>query len=155
KHATAIAAIPGLAAARPGYALRGDTKEPILVLAFRPGAPLFDAHAFGASIGVTVRAEVASPAEQLRGAARPSFDSSMQSLLDPLQARGFAPPARGTYEPPAGPDAPRLDPIDEPMQLTLCASPDAGWPVLRDFLAEPIEERLTVAMYDFSAKHIE
>jgi hypothetical protein len=154
-HATEIAAMAGLAAARPGYSTDGDAKRPALVLAFHPGKPRPDVTALGARFGVEVRAVQASPDEQLRGALRPSFASPLAALLDPVTAPGFAPPARGSYEPPEGPDAPTLDAVDDEMEVTVCASPDAGWPVLRDFLAEGVEERLTVAIYDFTARHIE
>ena len=154
-RADELGAVEGLAAARPGYALRGDGTEPALVLAFHPGQVPADASAWSARLGVGVRTVVASPAEQLRGAERPSFGSPLRSLLDPDRAPGFAPPRRGSYQPPAGPHAPTLAAVEEEMEVTVCASPDAGWPVLRDFLAEGVKKRLTVAMYDFTAPHVE
>ena len=39
------------------------------------------------------------------------------------------------------------------MKLTVCVSPEAGWSELKAFLAAT-EERLTVAMYQFTAPHI-
>ncbi len=40
-----------------------------------------------------------------------------------------------------------------PTKLTVSASPDAGWPLLREFLART-RSRLDVAMYDFGAPHV-
>src|SRR6185503_1276847 len=150
-----LAAIPGLVAARPGWITSGDQREPALVLAFDPRGSLPDVAPFATKYGVKVRATVGSPSEQIRGAGLPSFTSPMLSLLEPTQAQGFAPPGRGTYEPPSGANAPKLTTIDEPMKVTVCASPDAGWPVLRDFFGAGVEKHMTVAMYDFTAKHVE
>jgi PLD-like domain len=47
-----------------------------------------------------------------------------------------------------------LDPIEEEMTLQLHASPDAGWQMLREFLTSAPGDRV-VAMYDFTAPHIE
>ena len=146
--------IPRLATARPGYDLQGDTATPALVLAFHPPRPAVDLSALSAQFGVPVRAANASPREQVLGATAPSFVSAMAQLLDP-EAADFAPPARGSYKPPTGPGAPSLDPVEGDMTVTVCASPDAGWPVLRDFFREGVGQRLTVAMYDFTAPHVE
>jgi hypothetical protein len=154
-RAAELAAMPSLVAARPGYVTLTVPPTPALVLAFAPRETLPDAAPLTAKFGVTVRTTYASPAEQLRGAGRPTFTSPLRTLLEPTEAPGFAPPERGTYVPPAGPDAPKLTTIAGKMKITLCASPDAGWPVLRDFFAEGVETRLTVAMYDFTAHHVE
>ena len=53
------------------------------------------------------------------------------------------------YKPAAIP----LDPVTGQMTIIASASPDAGWPVLRDFL-NGIKSHLTVGMYDFTSKHI-
>ena len=124
--------VPGLAVARPGYTIEGDSAVPALVLALKPGSPALAVGELGARFGVPVRSSVASPAEQIVGAVQPSFDSALLRWLEP-EAVPFAAPRRGTYEPPSGPDAPRLEPIEEEMEVTVCASPDAGWPVLRYF----------------------
>src|SRR5690242_7894717 len=42
--------------------------------------------------------------------------------------------------------------VDE-TTITACASPDAGWTVLRDFLAG-VQETLTVGLYDFTSAHV-
>jgi hypothetical protein len=46
-----------------------------------------------------------------------------------------------------------LKPITAQVSLLLSASPDTGWPVLRDFLTATTDT-LTVGMYDFTAAHI-
>jgi hypothetical protein len=46
-----------------------------------------------------------------------------------------------------------LDPVTAPMRVTCCVSPDAGFRPLSDFLSGTAN-RLTVAMYDFTAPHI-
>jgi PLD-like domain len=53
----------------------------------------------------------------------------------------------------AGPDGVSLQPVEADATILLCASPDTGWPVLRDFLAATTES-LTVGLYDFTAAHI-
>jgi hypothetical protein len=45
-----------------------------------------------------------------------------------------------------------LNPVEEPMDLILHVSPEAGWAQLRDFLQS--SPRWTIAMYDFTAPHI-
>jgi hypothetical protein len=55
-----------------------------------------------------------------------------------------------TYEPP--PNV-RLNEVTDAMTVICHVSPDAGWPTLRDFL-DATGERLTIAMYDFTAPHI-
>jgi hypothetical protein len=47
-----------------------------------------------------------------------------------------------------------LDPVQEEMTLTLHASPDAGWQMLKPFLTEHPGD-LVVGMYDFTAPHID
>jgi phosphatidylserine/phosphatidylglycerophosphate/cardiolipin synthase-like enzyme len=46
-----------------------------------------------------------------------------------------------------------LKSVSAPMALTLNVSPDAGWMTLKNFFAS-IQARLTVGMYDFTARHI-
>jgi hypothetical protein len=50
------------------------------------------------------------------------------------------------------PDLP-LDLVDDRMEVIAHASPDAGWPVLSDFLSR-VRQRLTVGMYEFTAPHV-
>ncbi len=58
--------------------------------------------------------------------------------------------ANPTYKKPAHLSLPR---VKEHMRIKVHVSPEQGWPVLKEFL-ERTKDRLTVAMYDFGAKHI-
>lgn len=154
EHASAVATTADLVAIRPGYR-NNDPARPAIVLAFRPPQPAHAAgvaRALAARTGVEVWATEASPEEQSRwiaAAQRPQRDRELERYL-----RAEAPaerPAWSSYAPPAG--APPLVPVRGTMRATLCASPDAGWPVLSEFLARGAE-RLVIAMYYFTAPHV-
>src|SRR5262249_15259462 len=53
----------------------------------------------------------------------------------------------------SGPTGVHLRPVSGQFAITCHASPDAGWPTLRDFLAGT-QQKLTVGMYDFTSAHI-
>ena len=53
---------------------------------------------------------------------------------------------------PYSPAAAMLNPVTGTMTVIAHASPDASWPVLRDFLSQT-QSRLTVGMCDFTSKH--
>jgi hypothetical protein len=53
----------------------------------------------------------------------------------------------------SGPGGVTLDPVQEDTTLTLSASPDTGWPTLKDFLAGTTTS-LTVGLYDFTSAHV-
>jgi hypothetical protein len=148
-----LLAVPELVAMRPGYTA---TRPPVpaAVLAFRPPRGFVDADAIEAKLGVAVVLVEATPEEQLRGLADPGAASDMERFLRGPLPDDFRAPVRGTYIPPSGRGAPKLEVVDGEMNVVLSASPDAGWPVLRDFFAQPIHERLTVGMYQFTAPHI-
>ena len=55
-----------------------------------------------------------------------------------------------TYKPPTGFS---LKPVQERMTVTCHVSPDAGWPVLREFL-QGTKTRLQAGVYNFTAPHI-
>jgi hypothetical protein len=63
--------------------------------------------------------------------------------------RGPGTGGRGYQEPPGL----KLSPVSGAMTLVCHASPDAGWPNLKPFLAGT-GKTLTVAMYDFGARYI-
>jgi hypothetical protein len=46
-----------------------------------------------------------------------------------------------------------LDSVEDDFTITCHASPDAGWPTLKPFLAGT-QQRLTVGMYDFTSAHV-
>ena len=47
-----------------------------------------------------------------------------------------------------------LDPVTDDMTIMLHVSPEAGWPVLREFLAATDGDRLTIGMYHMTAPHV-
>jgi hypothetical protein len=47
-----------------------------------------------------------------------------------------------------------LSPVTDEMRVVLHASPEAGWPVLREFLARDDAEQLTIGMYHMTAPHV-
>jgi hypothetical protein len=53
----------------------------------------------------------------------------------------------------SGPDGVTLAPVSGTFGFTCHASPDAGWPTLKAFLAAT-EKTLTVGLYDFTSEHI-
>jgi phosphatidylserine/phosphatidylglycerophosphate/cardiolipin synthase-like enzyme len=76
--------------------------------------------------------------------------SAFENLLGGDTVIDFAPPKSGSYKEPTPPNLPL---VEEPMQLTICVSPEAGWTELEQFLGET-QSTLTVAMYQFTAPHI-
>src|SRR6202012_6074872 len=53
----------------------------------------------------------------------------------------------------SGPDGVTLDPVEAQATVHLSASPDAGCPALKDFLASTTQS-LTVGLYDFTSAHV-
>lgn len=53
----------------------------------------------------------------------------------------------------SGPPGVSLEPVEAQATIHLSASPDTGWPILKEFLAATTES-LTVGLYDFTAAHI-
>ena len=76
--------------------------------------------------------------------------STFEKMLDGVDAIDFGPPKTGSYE---ELNPTKLVPVHEEMDLIICVSPEAGWRELEAVLAAT-EERLTVAMYQFTAPHI-
>ncbi|HJZ53310.1 MAG TPA: phospholipase D-like domain-containing protein, partial [Gemmataceae bacterium] len=95
-------------------------------------------------------ADLGLPA-QLRGVA---LDVRAASPWDVAEAQGKLEALEGlprtTYKKPTGFE---LEEIHEKMTVTCHVSPDAGWPVLREFL-KGTKKGLTIGMYDFTAPHI-
>jgi hypothetical protein len=116
--------------------------------------------------GVPVDVAPATPAEQLRhlAGARRGTRGPVPALPgveeEPLLAPGDMPGAEdATRGPGAGgrgyrePPNLKLSPVTGATTLICHASPDAGWPNLKKFLAAT-DQTLTVAMYDFGAPYI-
>ena len=48
----------------------------------------------------------------------------------------------------------KLDPVTDDMTMLLHVSPEAGWPVLKEFLETTSHKRLTIGMYHMTAPHV-
>ncbi|HEV2292274.1 MAG TPA: phospholipase D-like domain-containing protein, partial [Tepidisphaeraceae bacterium] len=159
QHAARVAAVPGLVGVRPGFQSTAGEATPALILAVMPpatAATARDAADLSRAVGVPVTFEEASPQDQVAYFARGAVPSMRSDFLDlvepPLEILEFRPPITGKYKPPA--DAPKLDPVEEQMVLTIATSPDAGWPTFREFLAQPVRRTMHVGIYQFTAPHV-
>jgi len=159
---SALASTTYVAAVRPGYYYPpSGNPVPAVVVAVVPGTKPVNAVELSTQISAPVSVVDATVEEQLaaidRGAEPASFDAAgghasslMEELLTGEDLTEFGPPKVGAYEPLNPPDLPLAD---EPMKATICVSPEAGWTELESFLSSTTE-RLTVAMYQFTAPHI-
>jgi hypothetical protein len=157
----ALASQTDVCAVRPGYKYPvGAPPQPALVVAVTPCAhPVAEADIekkYGVPAVVTDATVEEQMAKQETGAPA-SFGtpggqvaSAFETLISGEAVIAFGPPKSGSYEPP---DPPNLPLVEEPMELTICVSPEAGWTELEDFLGGT-EKSLTVAMYQFTAPHI-
>ena len=167
---------PGILAVRPGYRIEGGwpVGDPVIVALV--GAKKGEAASYGLPpqvAGVPVEVREASPLGRMK-ATRPA---AYQALAERARVEQHAPdfpfehaftaPAEAEavavaaarrprkqqldYQPPLPPQP--LDAVSGTLSVICCASPDAGWPVLRDFFAR-IQQKLTVGMYDFTSAHI-
>ena len=152
-----------VAAVRPGYQVsRAGRREPAIVVEVVPGtkAAALDPAGLARKYGVPFNVLDAAPEQQLAALRRAEtvvmFGSGTPpSAFERLLCAGeqfieFAPPRTGTYLPL---DATALPLVDEPMDVIVCASPEAGWSELERFLADT-QQRLTIAMYQFTAPHV-
>ena len=161
---------PGVLTVRPGYRMKNDwlTNEPAIVVVTSPGtSPSGLPSEIG---GVPVEVRPATPVESLRhddpslyaavAVERPEFRGAAFDELRPdsgavEEAGGLGPGVlaakpRLPYTAPAGAS---LKPVTGNFTMTCHASPDAGWPTLREFL-KGVSSSLTVGLYDFTSKHI-
>jgi len=150
-----------VAAVRPGYKYPvGSAPQPALVVAVTPGEHLVAETDLEKKYGVPAVVADATVEEQVArlSAVEPvSFGtpggpvaSAFENLIAGEEVVAFGPPKSGSYEPPNPPNLPL---VGEPMELTICVSPEAGWSELEDFLGAT-EKSLTVAMYQFTAPHV-
>ena len=178
-HRAELLAMSGVANVRLGYAFRNGwiTSEPAIVVSVmhkRTESSLHPDDVIPRKLGgVRVDIVPATPVEQLRvrdrhklaeaaaidpelispllGLALPGWDRRLETgAAHEDRSLGLEVVRENRYEPP--PNV-ALQEVVEPMTLLCHTSPDAGWPTLREFL-QRITERLTVAMYDFTAPHI-
>lgn len=166
---------PGVLTVRPGYVLDAagwPTQTPAIVVTVDPEqqatAPALPTTLGGFEIDVRaasslqlMRATQPARFAQMMASAPPEFRqpffASERTIDDvPMEAASViaAEASRGLpkipYEPPA--NAP-LDPVSGSIKVTVCASPDAGWNVLKPFL-EATRHTLDVGLYDFTSAHI-
>jgi hypothetical protein len=155
-----LAKVKDVVTVRPGYHYPATGQPvPAVVVAVTPGTTPVTASELAQKFGVPFSVAEATVEEQLAAAqkgpaafapagAPPA--STFETLLTGAALVPFAPPKSGAYEPLDPPDLPL---VDEPMRAIICVSPEAGWGELEAFLAGT-QERLTVAMYQFTAPHI-
>ncbi len=165
-HGEELLSLPGVVAVRPGYRFRRAciTSQPAIIVSVLRKQDLTEVpvrQLIPRKLGnVLVDVVPANPEEQLRffkqatvvaaagGGNAPGFiDLTLPGDEDP-ESLGVA-AVSAPYVPPAEP----LDPVEEEMTIVCHASPDAGWKNLQDFLLGT-QERLTIAMYEFHARHI-
>jgi phosphatidylserine/phosphatidylglycerophosphate/cardiolipin synthase-like enzyme len=158
---------PGILSIRPGYKLANGwpTKEPaIIAIKAQSAGPVSLPEEVD---GVQVEVRTASPPEEMRYR-HPAQFSLLARVNPELEADAFdetyAFPVAGLTaaadlaflakpQVPYTPAAIPLSPITGKLTFTCHASPDCGWPTLRSFL-DGVQSTLTVAMYDFTSKHI-
>lgn len=124
---------------------RGEITDAFgVVVAVAPGAPTGHA-AYGLPVqidGTPVAIETADPAtiaEEMLGLTRETeaFRKRRAAYTRDLSDPRF-----------------RLDPVTDRIRITLHASPEAGWPLLKRFLETNDWEHLTVGMYHVTAPHV-
>jgi len=163
---------PGILSVRPGYHIEAGwpVGDPVIVALV--GSKKGEAAAYGLPSqidGVPIEVREASPLERLK-AIRPDTYTALKERARAEQHAPsfpfehiFAPPqqaavaqARGPAKPeiPYGPPAGMpLEPVTDTFTVICHASPDAGWPTLREFLGRT-QQKLTVGLYDFTSAHI-
>jgi hypothetical protein len=159
----ALVKVKDVVTVRPGYYYPTTGKPvPAIVLAVTPGtkpvraADLMKQYGVAFSVtDATVEEQVAAIERETEGVAFGPTEGPTASAFEALltgdeEAVEFGPPKTGAYEPLDPPDLPL---VKDTMKVTICVSPEAGWSELERFLADT-EERLTVAMYQFTAPHI-
>ena len=135
-----LAGRPEVLTVREGYLFRNGwiTPEEAVVVVLKDPAPLSpeDLGLPARVLGFPVDVRAASPwdvaealerLEVLEGLPRTTYDRSRAKI--------------------------KLEEVHQKMKVVCHVSPDAGWPILREFLQET-QARLTVGMYDFTALYI-
>jgi hypothetical protein len=157
---TQLETIGDVVAVRPGYKYPSTGKPvPAIVVAAKPGTMPVQTAALEQKFGVAFTVIDATVEEQMAalhsqpvsfGTPGGSMVSAFEQMLGGDATLVFGPPKRGSYQPPKPPNLPL---VNEPMEMTICVSPEAGWGELETFLGET-KSTLTVAMYQFTAPHI-
>jgi hypothetical protein len=168
---------PGVLSVRPGFKVTKDwlTDRPSVVvtvdrkLADLPAEQRLPTEVSGVPVDVREasprkRKEIEQPAGYAAELRLAPDTGSVPHFLDERTPAGQRPAAAASahailasipkpelnYQGPAGV---ALEPIEAEATIRLSASPDTGWPVLRDFLAGT-EKSLTVGLYDFTSAHV-
>lgn len=161
---------PGVVSVRPGYQTKDGwpTQTPAIVVTVSKTAGQLSLPEQVDGVPVDVRQ--ARPIEELRfqdpahaqslAQRRPEFrGGAFASEIDPVAGR-VTPPIEPEDEERGGKPQLPYTPAGVPLQtvtgrfpLICYASPDAGWPTLKDFLAGT-QASLTVGLYDFTSKHV-
>jgi phosphatidylserine/phosphatidylglycerophosphate/cardiolipin synthase-like enzyme len=167
---------PGVIFIRPGYKMENNwpTKEPAIIAVVSRNAA--DVHLPASLDSIPVEKRLASDIEEFRfhntdkynelvlhhgefrAGAFPEADPEVAEKSAPLALdAGFNEELLlGVSKKPQLPYTPAdvpLTPVKGKIPIICHASPDAGWPTLRDFLAG-VQQTLTVGLYDFTSKHI-
>jgi hypothetical protein len=174
---------PGVLSVRPGYKVTNDwlTSTPAIVVTVaqkKPQLPASDLVPADVG-GVPTDVRQASPAkakeledpqgyaheyrltpdqgsvphftdEQTLGGAQPGLHPAALASAHAALAEATAKKPQLDY---SGPDGVTLDPVEAQATIHLSASPDTGWPTLKDFLAATTTS-LTVGLYDFTSAHV-
>lgn len=165
---------PGVLSVRPGYRVEGGwpVGDPRIVVLVADRKGDATSHGIPSQLnGVPVEVRSASAQERMkayrpetyaavRERTRPEhrapefpFEHTLVSTVEDESA-SLALQQRSTktqvpYKPPAAP----LAAMNGQFTIVCNASPDAGWPTLKDFL-DRTQNKLSVAMYDFTSAHI-
>ena len=168
--------LPGVLSVRPGYQISGGwlTGRPAIVATVERKTSSPPGGLLPASLdGVPVDVREASPRKRqalLQPDAHPAsagLDPASGALpvfaaeQTPAGTAVPAPRAAAVIQAAAakpeltysGPPGVSLREISGHAIIQACASPDAGWPVLKDFLAG-VTQSLTIGLYDFTSAHI-
>ena len=168
---------PGVLSVRPGYKVTNDwlTSTPSIVVTVRHKvAHPAEGEMLPSEVGgVPVDVRQASPEKALEledpqkyaaGLRLAPNLGSVPHFADERTLTGVRPAAVASAHaqlaavakpelPYSGPPGVTLDPVEAQATITLSASPDTGWPVLKAFLAGTTQT-LTVGLYDFTSAHV-
>jgi hypothetical protein len=168
---------PGVLSVRPGYKVKHDwltsTRSIVVTVQHKVAQPAEDEMLPAEVGGVPVDVRQASPAKALElqdphkyaaGLRLAPNLGSVPHFPDEQTLTGVHPAAVASAHAQlaavakpkigySGPPGVTLDPVEAQATITLSASPDAGWPVLKAFLAATTQT-LTVGLYDFTSAHV-
>jgi phosphatidylserine/phosphatidylglycerophosphate/cardiolipin synthase-like enzyme len=161
---------PGVLFVRPGFSMKKDwpSKQKAIVAVMAKGAPPVKLPAKIGGFPVEARpatdleqfsndhpAQFSQAAEhraELRGGLLPEFSPSLGAIPSPIDAAVLSKRQTKAAIPYSAPNVP-LDPVEGKIPMICHVSPDAGWPMLQDFV-NGTKEQLKVSMYDFTSAHI-